>query len=511
MRREEASMLPDKPTQWLALVVVCAAVTLAFMYPIWTAPRQLLTDRGDPRLNAWILAWDAHAAVTDPTTVFDANIFYPRSNALALSENLLGNMPFAAPFALAGEPVLGYNVVLLLSFFLFAVTTTLWVRYLTGSTTAGLVAGVAAAFAPSRLGHLPQIQLLATQWVPLSLLLMTRYGRTGRARHLMGVAGLVALQYWAGIQATLLFAPFVALYGLTLLFWHRPRPPEKILVHVIVAAALFTALVLPVSLPYLRAADEGMTRTLSESTQYATRPDSYMSPSPVNRMPHMLALRWLSRPEANHFAGFAVLGVLFATAGGLLAGLFRRRHVYMRPLPLLGIVLAAPGFAYALAIVAAHSRAPGSGALIAALASVAPATLFCASLVAWPLAYRPSDGHRLAPMFCLLLVLGGIGVLLSHGPVVQARHSDLGMGPFRLLHLLTPYQSIRAVGRFGLTTSLFISAAAGRRRRHGEQTLAELAPPRTGSRGAGGPGVLGGALAHLRHQTGRRRGLCRTG
>ena len=46
-------------------------------------------DPGDPLLNTWILSWGAHALVTAPLHLFDANIFYPAQNALALSEHLL--------------------------------------------------------------------------------------------------------------------------------------------------------------------------------------------------------------------------------------------------------------------------------------------------------------------------------------------------------------------------------------------------------------------------------------
>ena len=156
---ERESMLPTRGRTWLLHVATCLVATLAFTYPIWLAPDTLLNDLGDARLNAWTMAWDAHAIATDPSNLFNANIFWPRSNALALSENLLGLAPVAAPFALAGHPVLGYNVAMLASFFLFALATALWVRYLTGDNVAALVAGIAAAFAPSRLDHLPQLQI----------------------------------------------------------------------------------------------------------------------------------------------------------------------------------------------------------------------------------------------------------------------------------------------------------------------------------------------------------------
>jgi len=409
-----------------------------------------------------VMAWGAHAITTAPATIFDANIFYPRSNALALSENLLGSMPLAAPFALAGQPVLGYNVVLLLSFFLFGVTTTLWVRYLTGNLAAGLVAGAAAAFAPSRMDHLPQIQILAAHWLPLSLLLVTRYADTGRARHLVGASCLVALQYWAGIQITLIFAPFVALYALAMIrARRRPLKMVQTATHVAVSAALFVALVLPVSLPYMSAAEEGMSRRLADTSQFSAQPKNYASPSEFNRMPHMRALRQYRGTESNHFAGITVWAVLGLAGASLLVSSWRkergpRTHPAIRVLRF--CVLAAAG-GYVATVAAAFTRE--ADWLISALAPAAPATVLCVGLAVLLLAERPGNADRRAHVFWLLLALAAIGYLVSHGPTVRAWGAELGTGPFRVLYELTPYQSIRAVGRFGLATSLFLSAAVG--------------------------------------------------
>ena len=64
----------------------------------------------------WTLAWNAHAFVSQPLSIFDANIFHPLRNTLALSENLIGSAVFAAPVLwLTENPVLAVNVVSLLS------------------------------------------------------------------------------------------------------------------------------------------------------------------------------------------------------------------------------------------------------------------------------------------------------------------------------------------------------------------------------------------------------------
>jgi hypothetical protein len=126
-------------------------------------------DRQDALLNVWITAWDGHQLLSDPLHLFDANIFHPYPRTLAYSELLLGNALLALPITAAtGNPVLGYNVALLLSFFLSGFGTYLLVRKLTRSPGGGLVAGAIFAFSSYRMTNLAQAQLLTTQWMPFA-------------------------------------------------------------------------------------------------------------------------------------------------------------------------------------------------------------------------------------------------------------------------------------------------------------------------------------------------------
>jgi hypothetical protein len=52
--------------------------------------RLLFFEQSDTRLNAWILSWLFHAALLDPTSLFDANAFHPSPGSLTGSEHLLG-------------------------------------------------------------------------------------------------------------------------------------------------------------------------------------------------------------------------------------------------------------------------------------------------------------------------------------------------------------------------------------------------------------------------------------
>ena len=134
-------------------------------------------------VNIWITAWDGHQLLSDPVHLFDANIFAPYPRTLAYSELLLGNGLLALPLTAAtGNPVLGYNLALLLSFVLSGFGTYLLVLRLTRSLGAGLVAGAIFAFSSYRMTNLAQVQLITTQWIPFALLSLYQLVRRPQRR-----------------------------------------------------------------------------------------------------------------------------------------------------------------------------------------------------------------------------------------------------------------------------------------------------------------------------------------
>ena len=91
-----------------------------FVYPPSVTP----FIAADLHLITWALAWDTHALLTSPLSLFDANIFHPAPSSLAFSEHFLGYVPLFAPaWLLTGNAVLASNVVIVLTFPLCALAT----------------------------------------------------------------------------------------------------------------------------------------------------------------------------------------------------------------------------------------------------------------------------------------------------------------------------------------------------------------------------------------------------
>lgn len=251
------------------------ALLLAMMsWPLVTDPRHLgMTDRPDGRLNAWILAWDVHALLHQPSRLFDAPAFHPLPDALAFSENLLVPAVLSAPFQWLGGPVLAYNAALLLSLLVSGLGAAALVHRVTGDRLAAFVAGAFFAAGAHRWIRLAHLHAQVTLFLPFALLALDRFWQDRRLRNALLVGLLLALQglssvYLGAITALALAAASVVMViaGLGL------RDLLKL------GAGFFLALLLlyPVARPYLRMrAFEGVEFTLEEVRTYATTLESY--------------------------------------------------------------------------------------------------------------------------------------------------------------------------------------------------------------------------------------------
>ncbi len=161
------------------------ALTLLLTYPISVAPAtRALSADPDAYLIMWMFSWDAHALVTQPLSIFDANIYYPERLTLAYSENMLGNALVAAPILwLTDNPVLAVNVVALLSCVLCGLGAFVLARRLGLSAPAAFLAGLVFAFAPPRFLRISQGHL-TVHWLPFALAYLHGYFDRGRPRDL---------------------------------------------------------------------------------------------------------------------------------------------------------------------------------------------------------------------------------------------------------------------------------------------------------------------------------------
>lgn len=309
----------------VSALLIFGVLSLVLTYPLPLHLTNAVEDWQDALLNVWITAWEGHQLLVDPLHLFDANIFFPYPDTLAYSELLMGNALLALPLTVvSGNPVLGYNLALLLSFVLTGFGTYLLVRKLTRSHGAGIVAGIVFAFCSYRMTNLAQVQLLTTQWMPLALLSLLQLMHHRRPRHVISFVVFFCIQALSCFYYGFLLA--LAACGFVVWLWGtRPSTRHRgTALHLLIAACCITALVLPFSIPYFRVNRElGFERTLEDSEPFSASLRQYTLVPPQS----VIHGRWLPSDETPMPGGYPVDALfpgLVACALGLW-GLFRSR------------------------------------------------------------------------------------------------------------------------------------------------------------------------------------------
>ncbi|MBM3780965.1 MAG: hypothetical protein FJW29_04710 [Acidobacteria bacterium] len=250
-----------------ALVLLSAfwAITVAMAAP-WTLhpATRLVANHPDVHLFVWTLAWDAHAFVTQPLRIFDANTFFPFGNSLAYSENLIGSALLSAPVQwLTGNAVLALNLVSMLTVVLSGAGAYRLGRALGLSRAASVVAGVAFAFAPPRFVRMGQLHLTAIQWIPFALASLLDYLNHGRRRDVLLAVAFATLEALSsGHGAVFLLVAVVLLLAYRLIV-REPLRVAQWIPDLGAPGVLLLAPAVLVFVPYLRAQREvGLARSL---------------------------------------------------------------------------------------------------------------------------------------------------------------------------------------------------------------------------------------------------------
>ena len=168
---------PAPSPRWWLVTLAFGLVSVLMTWPLvsYTSGGQG-SYGGDMWLIVWTLAWDNHAQLS-PAHMFDANVFFPATDALRYNEHLFGLSLFTLPLTLAGaSPVLAHNVVWGLAFPLNGLCAFALLRRFVTDTTAAFAGSLVFTFSFYVMlhagGHLHLIWL----WpLPVSLLLFERW------------------------------------------------------------------------------------------------------------------------------------------------------------------------------------------------------------------------------------------------------------------------------------------------------------------------------------------------
>jgi len=290
--------------------VLFLALTLLLTWPLALRSSSATLPMGpDGDLFVWTLAWNAHAFITQPLSIFDANIYHPLRHTLAFSENLIGSAFIAAPVLwITGNNVLALNTVALLSVMLCGLGAFVLARRIGIGPAGAVVAGVIFAFSPPRFFRTGQLHLGAVQWIPFALASLHAYLDEGRRRDLRLAAAFFSLQAVSSGHGAVFLV--IAMGGLVA--WRavgsRPYAPLRGLRDLGIPGALLLAPAILVYLPYRAVQQEiGLVRSLEN---WVVTPGSFLA-APTHVQTFLLSLlpgpRILDTASAYLFPGFLPL------------------------------------------------------------------------------------------------------------------------------------------------------------------------------------------------------------
>jgi hypothetical protein len=262
--------------------LVAAAAFLVALTILLTWPQALylgskVADHGDPYLSMWRLQWLAHALTGGAAHLFDGNIFYPHTGTLAYSDATLVQGVLAAPWLVKdANPVLVYNLLLLVGIASSGVGMFVLVRHLTGNPDAALVSAAIFTLVPYRVEHFMHLELQWTVWMPLTLWAVHKVFETGAIRNGILVGAFLTLQLLSSMYYGAFLAMMVATLVL-LLAVSQPQRAAATMVPLGIAAAMVGAVALVYAQPYIQNARSLGVRDPGDVATFSAQLSSYLT------------------------------------------------------------------------------------------------------------------------------------------------------------------------------------------------------------------------------------------
>lgn len=364
-------------------------------------------DNFDGDFGIWNVSWVARTLVVDPRHVLDANIFFPHQRTLVYSETNLGAGALAIPaYWATRNPYFTFNFAFILSMVFGAAGGYYLVRYLVRDRRAAAVSAIAFAFCAYVFARTPQMQLLMTAGLPLSMLAFHRAAdrpTAGRAVVLgLVMAAQVAFCGYYAVFAMLMvgFATFVL--AATRRLWTTVDYWKTIAI----AAAVGVVGAVPVLVPYMQLQQTtGFGRALGEARRYSADWQAYLASS-------ALAHRWMLK-VIGHWNEVLFPGFVATIAG--VAGL------------VIGLRTPTPDPIRSGLQTAGAARSPGGGADLLGPASVREVAILYGALgaIACWASFGPSAGlytvlYRAIPPFTLMRAPARFGIVVTLALAVLA-------------------------------------------------------------------------------------------
>lgn len=290
----------------LAVLVFFVVATGVMLFPLSIHLPDHVPDLGDPLEYAWVLAWNARQLLTDPSQIYNANIFYPFLNSLAYSESQFASSVLAIPVYLATDnAILAYNVVFYVAFVFSAFNTYLLAFDLTRHRPAAILAGFAFAFWSYPLNHLSHLNLVTLQYVSLAFFAFRRAFLLGQWKFAIVFCIALSAQVLSSWYSALMLVLALGIYAAYLLAAHYKQIRFKNIIRLLFALIPSLLLIAAAALPYFQVNQTfGLGRSLEQAQIFAALPGTFLTVASRN----LIASNWLSNAGADAlFPGVVII------------------------------------------------------------------------------------------------------------------------------------------------------------------------------------------------------------
>jgi hypothetical protein len=278
--------MKKKFLRYFSPLIIFFCFTVFITYPLIFNFDKVITGFGDELLIVWIHNWVIHSLLTNPFSLFDANIYYPFINSLAYSDIFLTSSILAfIPVLITKEPVTAINFTLFISLVFLGYSLYLLVYYLTKDYFVSLLSGTLVIFSPAVLIYYVHLQVLAVWWVPLAILTFIHFHKSQQSRYLAMSLGCFLLQTYNSFLPGffILFSYFIIIF----IKWIYER---KKLMKLVTKKNIFLflstfILLLPIIIPYYQVSKEyNYRRDIREAVHLSIQPEDFLFSSNFSRL-----------------------------------------------------------------------------------------------------------------------------------------------------------------------------------------------------------------------------------
>ncbi|HSG14805.1 MAG TPA: hypothetical protein VLE70_00610 [Anaerolineae bacterium] len=237
--------------QLSVLIFFVAATVIAGRDALSQLDSIVLGADNDAYINSWADWWTEKAFTDDQVDFWESDhLFYPQGAELYYHSFSHLNTAISLALARIWEPLAAYNLMILVNYVLAGFAMYQLMRYLTGSTTAGILAGIVFAFNSHNIYQSAHPVLLSVWILPLYPLGIIRGYREDRLIWPI----LAALMVFLGAAASTLILLILGIWTVPLVvyLWLTSSPRRPAMRNIVVFLCLSGLLLLPLLFPLLR-------------------------------------------------------------------------------------------------------------------------------------------------------------------------------------------------------------------------------------------------------------------